>query len=112
MTERERIRADMMKLKTYKPEYETVISRLAEMRKQYSEATKLYKKMLKDNPDVLLDFHKPSIVSVMEGLRRDMRNYEADLGLTPAAQNKMDMPPDDLGKPSKLAAALMELSGK
>ena len=97
--------SDMIKLGTYKPEYEPVIDIYCEMREQYE----VYIKQLKNCNYECAEStgaggtKKSALVSTIETLRKDLLQYSDRLQLNPKSNDTKDTVKK---KPSTLAKAL------
>ena len=85
-----KVRKAMQSLGVYEEEFDPIISIYCELKKQYDELTERFEKDgYKFSEETTSGSKKAPIVTTLEGLRRDILTYSAQLGLTPAGLRKL-----------------------
>lgn len=87
-THRKKTKQAMVQLGIYKPEFDDIISRFAELNEQYDELQGQFKKsgyVIQDE-----NGRRLPLVVTLESLRKDILNYAKELGITPHGLLKFD----------------------
>lgn len=107
---------DMKTLGTYRQEFSPVITRYAELRVQFSLLMKQWYESgcvvseKYTNKAGATNIRKTALYLAIESLRKELRDFENDLGLTPAGLRRInDLMKNTGKKESKLAEALKAL---
>lgn len=106
---------NMKRLGTYRAEFNPVITRYAELRVQFLVLMQSYydsgSKVTEEytNKAGFTNIRKTALYLALESLRKELRDFENDLGLTPAGLGKINDEMKAKKKTSMLSEALKKL---
>ena len=116
-TYKNNIKENMIKLETYKPEFEKTITTLAKIYENYDEAMEQFEKsggmflVMKMKKDGSVETAKNPLYRIIEDMEERILSYNRELGLTPSGYKKIMNKFPKKEKKSGLAAALESLGG-